>query len=385
MSYKAFVFWILVQTGVVAGSIIALLYIYDPLQLYHKPYFREATFSIDTRVQNKGIIKHYDFTHYVVGTSLLQNTLVTELTEALGGSWVNISMPASSFDTRAVILHYLFEQKRPKHIMYSLDHFSLIAPESSDTKSFDYLYDDNPYNDMQIYLNHKFLFCALRFSRADHCVGKQNLTTLGAWVISNEGWVTDGKNATDLFGGFENWVNTKNSRIFDTLDNLRAYNGQAFEIAQEQFDITQTQEYIQTYLLDFIQQHPDTRFSLIIPPCSLLYWRTTNPESLKQWQQAVAWLVGEVENLPNATIYGFDDMPSYTADIANYMDPEHYNIDMNRIFIKAIKNGEHILTPQNINAYLQNMEEHVAGYDLTPLATIVKQAAQEKRQKDTSP
>ena len=67
------------------------------------------------------------------------------------------------------------------------------------------------------------------------------------------------------------------------------------------------------------------------------------------------------------------------------MDPEHYNIDMNRIFIKAIKNGEHILTPQNINAYLQNMEEHVAGYDLTPLATIAKQAAQEKKQKDTSP
>ena len=378
MSYKSFIFWILVQMGVVAGSIIALLYIYDPLQLYHKPYFREMTFSSDARVQNKGIIKHYDFTHYVVGTSVLGNMLADEMLEALGGSWVNISMSGGTFNERAVIMRYLFKQKQPKHIVYSLDNFSLIAPVAKDSSSFDYLYDDNPYNNISLYLNNTFVFCSLFFSRASRCVGDQDLATLQAWAIKD-------KTNMVLVGGFENWVQYENELVSDVINKLRHYKGEPFIRSQKIFDITQAQRYVQTYLLDFIQEHPDTHFSLILPPYSLLHWRITSPESLKQWQQAVAWLVGEVENLPNATIYGFDDILSYTADIANYRDPIHYNIDMNRIFIKAIKNGEHILTPQNINAYLQNMEEHVASYDLAPLATIAKQAAQEKRQKDTSP
>lgn len=379
MNHKTFVLWILVQACILGASVIGLLYVYDPLQLYHKPYFRETRFTDDTRVQDKGIIKHYNFTHYVLGSCMLQNILASEIQNKLGGSWVNLSMAGSSFDTRAVILRYLFEQKQPKHIVYSLDNFSLIAPVVGDNSSFDYLYDDNPYNDMKIYLNNKFLLCALTFSSAKICVGKPDLDMLLPWALIDE------SGFTDLFGGFKNWTHHENYRVSSTMDILRDYKDSLFVKSQKNFNITQTQEYIQTYLLDFIQEHPDTRFSLILPPYSLLHWRTTNPESLKQWQQAVAWLVGEIENLPNATIYGFDDMLSYTADIANYMDPEHYNIDMNRIFIKAIKNGEHILTPQNINAYLQNMEEHVAGYDLTPLATIAKQAAQEKRQKDTNP
>ena len=64
MAYKAFVLWVIAWVVAYSTTIVGLLYIYDPLQLYHKPYFRENAFTDDTRVQNKGIIKHYDFTHY---------------------------------------------------------------------------------------------------------------------------------------------------------------------------------------------------------------------------------------------------------------------------------------------------------------------------------
>lgn len=378
MSYKSFVSWILVQVCAVAAGIIVLLYVYDPLQLYHKPYFREPTFSTDTRVQNKGIIKNYDFTDYVLGTSMLQNTLASDLQEALGGSWVNISMAASSFDERAVILRYLFLRKKPKHIIYSLDHFSLIDPKSKGIKSFDYLYDENPFNDFKIYLNNRFLSCALRLSSNPSCVGRQDLDTLGAWIINKEGWIMSfGQDLTELLGGFENWVRFVNPNVASIINRLKDYDGAPFEKASENLNITQAQEYFHTYLLDFIQKHPETRFSLIVPPYSLLHWRMGSGRTLRQWQQAVTWLVEQVENLPNATIYGFDDLFSYTADIANYLDSWHYNIDMNRIFINAIKNGEHILTPKNIHTYLQDMEERVASYDLAPLAAIAKHGAQE--------
>ena len=166
MSHRVFAALVFVQMIVCAAALLCLLYVYDPLQLYHKPYFRDIAFTDDTRVQNKGIITHYDFSHYILGSCMLQNNLASEVEQNLGGKWVNISMAGSSFDTRAVILRYLLEHKQPKHIVYSLDDFSLISPSPSKTDSFDYLYDENPYNDIKIYMNNKFLLCALSFSSA---------------------------------------------------------------------------------------------------------------------------------------------------------------------------------------------------------------------------
>ena len=65
--------------------IILSLYFYDPFLLYHKPYFREEKFSSDMRMQAKGIIKHYDFDSYILGTSMLGNTSAKEAKEKLGG------------------------------------------------------------------------------------------------------------------------------------------------------------------------------------------------------------------------------------------------------------------------------------------------------------
>lgn len=142
--YKRFIIFSLLLSFVFLGFLFALLYVYDPLQLYHKPYFREVAFSDDMRVQDKGIIKNYDFDSFILGTSMLNNTSVEETTDKLiGKKWINISIAGGSFNERAVILKYILTNNKAQHIIYSLDITQLLSPNVTATSNFDFLYDNN--------------------------------------------------------------------------------------------------------------------------------------------------------------------------------------------------------------------------------------------------
>ena len=113
----------------------ALLWLYDPLQVWHKPYFRDISFFRDIRIQAKGIIKNYDFDSFILGTSMMENTLSKEAEQKLGGKWTNISIGGFRFNERAIILKYMLTHTKPKNIIYSLDGY-WVANRTNDTKNY---------------------------------------------------------------------------------------------------------------------------------------------------------------------------------------------------------------------------------------------------------
>lgn len=345
------------------------LYLYDPLQLYHKPYFRETTFSYDMRVQNKGIIKHYDFNSYIVGTSMVEHIPIDTINAITQQKWVNIMMYGSSFDERAIILQYLFTIRKPKNIIYSLDHFSLIKP-TAQPRNFAFLYDSNEFDDIKLYFNQKYMFCAFLWSQKEKCVGvSKPLATLNPDIALAESL---GKK----FGGFEKWVQYEDNRIHDALEWLRNFKGEDYPDTStlkqitSHLDIESSKEYVHQYVLSFVSQNPQTHFDFIIPPYSRLHWRIQKPDDYAYWQQVIKWFVTIIAQYPNATLYGFDDM-EYMDYINNYMDLTHYNVDMHKYFTQAIATQTHIVTPENIDAYLDTMEQKIRTYNLAPLIEIL--------------
>lgn len=346
-------------------ALVALLYIYDPLQIYHKPYFREITFFQDSRIQIKGIIKNYDFDSFILGTSMLENTLAKEAEQKISGKWVNISSSGFAFNERAVILDYIFKNAKPKNIIYSLDIKHLVINHSNDTKNFDFLYDDNKLNDLKIYLNKKTISCALRFSTSENCVGKKDLENLISWL-----WARNIEHNA-IFGGIHKWLENKdNVLIKDTIKELAnmssppIYNPKPFTDS-----IQSNQKYLEENLLVFVRQNPSVKFSIVIPTYSRLFYKL-NDEIQPKAKVILKWLVSQ--NLPNMKIYGFDDL-DYADDIANYKDLVHYNVDMNSMQLDAIANGTHILTPENIDEYLQTMENKIKSYDISPLIEQIQE------------
>lgn len=362
--YKRFVILFFSLTFMIISFVGVLLYIYDPLQIYHKPYFREITFFQDSRIQIKGIIKNYDFDSFIWGTSMLENTLAKEAEQKLGGKFANISSGGFAFNERAIILDYIFKNAKPKNIIYSLDIGHLVINHSNDTKNFDFLYDDNELNDLKMYLNKKTIACALRFSASEDCVGKKDLENLISWL-----WIKDiGHNAR--FGGIHKWLENKdNEQIKDTIKELAnmssppRYNPKPFTDS-----IQSNQKYLDENLLVFVRQNPSVKFSIVIPTYSRLFYRL-NDKIQPKAKVILKWLVSQ--NLPNMKIYGFDDL-DYANDIANYKDLTHYNVDMNSMQLDAIANGTHILTPQNIDSYLATMESKIKSYDISPIIEQIK-------------
>ncbi|TWO17364.1 hypothetical protein ZA02_01540 [Campylobacter lanienae] len=370
---KKFIFISLLYPLPFVVIILGLIYIYDPFQIFHKPYFREATFFTDMRKQALGIIKHYKFDSYIIGTSMLENTDAKEATNKLNsdGKWINISLSGSTFNQRAMVLDYIFQNQNPKHIIYSLDGYymvNMVNRLSNSTLDWDFLYDNNPYNDIKLYRNSKFMICALKFSDDKGCVG----TIDDIYQITN--WYKEYK---ELFGGFDNWIKNKdNGTIKQTLIDIK--NGNIKNIDNQDIigniDILAQQDYLHKYLIRFFRDYPNTKFSIIIPTYSRLFYRMQNIETIYNdnskffytWEKSLRYFITQSSSYKNVKVYGFDEL-DYADDIANYKDLIHYNTDLNSIQLDAIKNQTNILTPQNIDKYLATMEQKIKSYDIEPL------------------
>lgn len=362
LSPKQFVFGVCLIPLPVVVVLFGILWLYDPLQLFHKPIFRETTFFGDMRLAARGIIWNYDFDSVILGTSMLENTSAKEAGEKLGGKWVNLSLSGSAYNERAVILEYLFGYKKPQKIIYSLESFTIDSIK--DSSRFDYLYDENPLDDFKIYLNDKFILCALAWRESKDCTGNKGLEELLQWLNYEV--------HRRLLGGFEKWLKYGRKETIAMLKNIK---DTPFVVKKDNFDLEKQRSYIQTYVLDFVVENPQTQFFFIVPTYSRLGYRTENfsVDSKSFYNRALnlKWFVQELEKYPNAKIYGFDAL-DYADDIANYIDFLHYNTDMNSLHLDSIKQRKHILDSNNIDSYLKVMEDKIKNYDLKPFIEKVK-------------
>ena len=365
MSYKKYLFLAFVIPLPFLLAYIILLYVYDPLQIYHKPYFRETTFFNDMRMQDKGIIAYYDFDSFIMGSSMLMGSSFKEATEKLGNNWINIALNGSRFNQRAVILDYLFKHKKPKSIIYTLDGIMLLSTLEQDTKAFDYLYDENPFNDFKTYINARFLKCALTFSKAKECVGEYtDIHTLNS--IKNSPTMK-------LYGGFENCIKYRDDpRIKEIVDALGSIDTlPPFQPIQQAFDIQPIIEHLNTHFVRFIKENPKTQFHIILPTYSRLSYRLSPPQNFYAWAQIISYFIPYCEQFSNVKFYGFDHL-DYADNIANYNDLYHYYYDLNSFHLDAIAQNAFILNSQNIVPYLRFMEQKIMQYDAKPLIDMIK-------------
>ena len=113
---------------------------------------------------------------------------------------------------------------------------------------------------------------------------------------------------------------------------------------------------------------------LVFPPYSwLIYYRAgepgdplNRPSLLNDVLLMRKCVVNAVEGLQRVRVFAFDDVSAIGGDFRKYMDAGHlYDPDANRYILQSIANGEHRLTPGNIEAKNAEMKSNVIGYRLT--------------------
>ncbi|MBL0703247.1 MAG: hypothetical protein JJV95_04620, partial [Sulfurospirillum sp.] len=199
MKNKSLVITFFVTSSILALLFFGVLFVYDPLKIFHKPWKYKTYLQGNMRQQAAGIINNWEYDSLILGTSMLETTSSKEASQKLGGKFINISLSGSDYFERAIVLNYALKKRDIKKVLYSLDNVgSTGLGKGTKTHTWNYLYDDNPFNDFNAYINNKYLKCLFSTSNKSICMGrKSDFDRPNTWHKT--------ENHSVRFGGLDNW------------------------------------------------------------------------------------------------------------------------------------------------------------------------------------
>lgn len=326
-----------VQSGALLLAAALAVIIIDPFYHYHGPALNLKAVVTKAEYQCIGTLRHFDYDSIVLGSSVAENYNNAWFDEAFGASTVKgIKSSAATAD----LVYYLeeaFEARELKNVFYSLDLFALDRdPEQNflDESMPLYLYNTNPFDDIEYLLNKDVLF--------EHIPYLFAMTYLDDYDE----------------GSSYNWAQYK---VFSKEETLSHY---------ERPEEAQGQKPFQEYggridaNLDLIEavvkKHPETQFYFMFPPYSMLWWDAA--ERKGETAQHFYTLQEAAERLlpyENAKLYFFQDDEERITDLDNYMDAVHFTAEINRDMVLQLTKETYRLTPENYETRIGNMKKLV--------------------------
>ncbi|RDU62701.1 hypothetical protein CQA53_09150 [Helicobacter didelphidarum] len=346
-----------------------LLYLYDPMQVFHKPYWRDTKFfnyEGHARHAAKGVIDHYDFNSMILGSSMMFQSSELQADTMLGGKWVNFASGGMGIGEKAEILKYALKHKEIKKVIMDIGWFHVTHKSRTN-----YLYDDIQYNDMRLYFDVKFALCALRWSSNPKCIGEFDTYRQGMVGYSLE------SNGLSFEEGARDWLSRNNAigpkGTGITVGRLIEYEKYPFNPTPYPIDEAKKkrhEEFLNYNMLDIARKYPNVKFYFIVPTYSRITYRLQSEvQDFYEWRWVLKYFVEMSKDMDNVRIYGFDDM-DYADNLGNYPDNTHYGADMNALHIESIAKDLHILNMQTIDSYLETTQTKIQNYDLESLRKI---------------
>ena len=286
----------------------------DPFQIYRRATRYMPPIDNTTQVYaNAGIVRSYAYDSAVVGTSVTENFRPSQMDEALGGQFIKLCTSAGTAYNHALLLRLAFDTHEMRRVVYGLDVYSFIA--ALDKTGSDvplYLYDDNPFNDVQYWLNRSVLGAFL-----PRC--------LRTWGQTQDDSIRD---AMYCWAGRDEY-----GRI--ALYNAQFTPPQSELPADRYADIAR--QNLETHLLPFIEAHPQTQFDVFFPPYSAAEWSTMLSKGTLEAMLTLRGLCFDaLSAYDNDTVHDFSARADWVLDLDNYKDTLHYGQWINDAIVDEI-------------------------------------------------
>ncbi|WP_138495591.1 copper amine oxidase N-terminal domain-containing protein [Paenibacillus pinistramenti] len=336
--HKKFLFQLLASVIVFALLVGSFVVIVDPLQFYRKATFYTPKYSWQERYQNPGLARSYTYDTIVLGSSMTENFLPSEVGEKLGGSVLKLSIEGSTAKEQYLTAKVAFGTGQVKQVLWGLDYFAFRGNHVTDQGDFPYyLYDNNVLNDYKYIFNEsniKSAILALKDSK-ERAATHPSLEKLYNWDSS----VTYGSKLV-----IKNWESARN--------NETAYgnNEDPLESVEQSFDDN---------VLQLVKDHPETTFYFYYPPYSVLrqqVWYMTNPERYENQLEMKRYMYEQLSKYDNVSIYEFQTDKEITYNLDNYKDLSHHSGAINSLIVDEISKGMHQVTADNLEEEIHNLK-----------------------------
>lgn len=326
----------------VSGGLTVII---DPFFHYHAPLEGLAYPLSEQRYQNDGIVKHFDYDAVITGTSMTENFRVSELNELFGVNAVKVCFSGATFkEIDENVRRAIAANPEITMVVRSLDGYMLTEDKDAmrtDAEYPDYLYDDSIWNDVSYIFNKEILF-------------KHTMKVLQ---------YTLGGRETTSFDDYSFWAD---DMTFGAETALRNYSwdgeGQAAVLLTEE-SRQRMQENLRQNVIATAKENPDIEFYYFFPPYSVLWWQERYSAGTLSRQIALCTAATEeLLQYDNIHLFSFTTEYDYVTDMDNYIDPEHYNADMNSRMLQDMRNGANQLTRENYQQHWAEAEKFYSTF-----------------------
>lgn len=339
---KAKGFFIAAVTAAVAclAGLFLLVAVIDPLFAFDGIEEGETAVFENQRYEMAGLIQHQDYSAVVMGTSLVANYRASWFTDALGTETLKITFPDGWVTEFDAALNLAF-QTHPglEQVYFCFDPNILIRSDGERTVELpQYLYNTNPLDDVAFYLNADSMVLAARTLRA----GCRNEGT-----DLDSAYVWDENYRFDRIQAFASYVRPEQS---DAVLPADAY----YAVCEENL----------TVVTRWLEEHPDTQFTIWFPPYSILYWDKMAREGKTEAViSAVEYAMGRLLEYDNVKLHCFLFSYGTMCGIDEYTDHIHCSGKVTRWVADEMLAGRWQITEENYKIRLDELRGFVANYD----------------------
>ena len=333
MGAKKFIGTFFIWAGVLLFAAAAAVAVMDPFYHYHAPVGGLKAVVSKAEYQCIGTVRNFPYDSIVFGSSVAENYNNRWFDEAFGGKTIKgIKSGAATAD----LVYYMkeaFSSHELVNVWYCVDISALNADASKtfpDASLPLYLYNRNPFDDVQYLWNKTVLFEHIPYELASSLESDYDE------------------------GASYNWAHYK---TFSAEDTLSRY-------ARPEIVCTMKKEDANADVIDanlsligeVVQAHPETRFHFLFSPYSMLWWDEAyrNGDSdgaIFTVKRAAEYLL----SFENAEIYYFQNDAAVITNLDNYMDTIHFSEEINHEIVRRMCAGECRLTLENLDETLAEM------------------------------
>lgn len=331
---KRFIRLFLIQTAIILGLVAAAVVFVDPFFHYHEPAGSLKAVATKPEYQVIGSVRNFEYDSIVLGSSVAENYNNTWFDEAFGGTTIKAIQKSATTVELAYYLKEAFIDHDIKNVYFCLDIHSLKSDPNQDFPDAEmplYLYNNNPFDDVQYIWNKDVVFEDLPYMLA--------VT-----------YMEDYDEGTSY-----NWAQYKN---FTQEGTLLQYNRLA--TVHEMKQVEACEETVKgnlEILAGIVREHPDTKFRFVFSPYSMLWWDDCyRSGDLEQNLYAIRETAKVLLTYDNVEIYYFQNDESIITDLNNYMDVIHFSDTINHYMVDEMSKGNYQLTLHNYEEEIFKME-----------------------------
>jgi hypothetical protein len=341
----------------------ALNFAVDPLQLFRPARLFHPMYSLDSRVQNAGLIRSQDFDTVFMGTSLAIHFRQSDIDKNLGGKSLKLAMTGSNSHEQSFVLDQALA-RHPKRVLWQMD---------------DWIFRDAPDIDADIYLpadlyrrNAKGIASYL-FSGA---MARESLWMVARSIPPLE--PITAKLTTGVLFKFSIAEVDDINVLSPKIDTSQIYNARQMMAAYTRGTAPQRRIYIaEGYNADemvrnferdavgLIEKYPDVEFYIFFPPYSVLQFvamRDFSPETLQVVYRANSTMLRRLSQFSNVKVYDFREAKEITHDLNNYADIIHHSPAIDLKVLGLIAADKYRMDRAAPEASLERLKSQIEAY-----------------------